>query len=1029
MKSIFAAGSLLAFASAVSAQNPLDCSPWPLGGGEPLSGSGALALPGKGASHSPAMRLGERTPLLPPFCEVFDDYPVGSEHDQFERCFQVINSNGDTNPSGSDRSWSFYNYSGESNGRVFSKCAYLLYPLEKPKCDDWLIPRAIKLEAGKYYRITMDASLYAEGAVHCFEVKMGEYNDAEGMTWSVVPPTDVTTTRPMQVEGWFCPEYDGLYYMGIHGISDRALAAQGYLFVDNIAMEAPRTGSEPGRVTDVTFVSDPDGTPSATVSFKAPAECVDGSSLSGQVTVTVKRGDVTVGTYTGAAGQTHTFVDTVDEAGYYSYTFTAENSIGSGCDLRLERFVGMAAPMAPVVTSISEPETGYVRLTWSVPATDVNGTAINPEKLRYNVYDVTEAGYTMREVECEETDVTYNMELRRGEQAMVMLAVAAVLNDVESERSESDFVFVGAPYELPYINSFTEAEDYVSGANGDEGVRWRMLDDFSDPKAQDGDGGYVAMVGTQPGQYGELTTGKLDFTGADNPYVSFYTYAYADDQNEISLIVVDCDTNEQSVLKSYRVSELGVVGWTRIICPLTDYAGKTVRVVLGAKIMTHGVVAFDNMVIDNMDGVDLSVEVVDFTPYATLDEEYTVTARVSNFGSKQADAFETRLWCDGVQVCAVNGVELAPFASVDVKLTGTFSVANSEMPTFKVEVAAKSDVDLSNNQSSPFNITFIAPLYPVVTDLRADEDGSAVTLTWGAPDLTAGAPEELLEDFESYAPFSTELDGFTMADADGGFVAGFNGLDMPMTGTAQAFWTMTSEAPYDFLSTRGNSSLFAMATVDSKQRPIANDDWLISPELYGGRQTISFWARSQTIDYGYETFEVYASSVDDDVANFTKVMYETQAPEQWTQYFVTLPAGTRYFAICCTSNDRMLFALDDITCYVAGDSPLELQLKGYNVYRNGVRLNSEPVTATTYVTERELEGDDYFVTAVYDLGESTSSNVVRVGKSGIDAVVADGDDAEAEYFDLRGVRVNPSALTPGIYVVRRGASASKLLVR
>ena len=171
-KPIFAIGASL-MALAASAQDPLATSHTIIRDSEPLSGVARLTVPAKGRDAAAIQRLGERNPLKPPFVEEFDNYPSGSEFEQFERYFQVINSDGDKNASGTDRSWGYYNFNGESDGRQFSKCAYLLYPINVAKSDDWLIPRAIKFEAGKYYHVTMDASLYVEGAVHTMEVKMG----------------------------------------------------------------------------------------------------------------------------------------------------------------------------------------------------------------------------------------------------------------------------------------------------------------------------------------------------------------------------------------------------------------------------------------------------------------------------------------------------------------------------------------------------------------------------------------------------------------------------------------------------------------------------------------------------------------------------------------------------------------------------------------------------------------------------------------------------------------------------------------
>lgn len=48
--------------------------------------------------------------------------------------------------------------------------------------------------------------------------------------------------------------------------------------------------------------------------------------------------------------------------------------------------------------------------------------------------------------------------------------------------------------------------------------------------------------------------------------------------------------------------------------------------------------------------------------------------------------------------------------------------------------------------------------------------------------------------------------------------------------------------------------------------------------------------------------------------------------------------------------------------------------------------------------------------------------------AGIDNVTADSADAQAEYYDLSGKRVD-SALTPGIYLMRRGATVTKQVIK
>lgn len=53
--------------------------------------------------------------------------------------------------------------------------------------------------------------------------------------------------------------------------------------------------------------------------------------------------------------------------------------------------------------------------------------------------------------------------------------------------------------------------------------------------------------------------------------------------------------------------------------------------------------------------------------------------------------------------------------------------------------------------------------------------------------------------------------------------------------------------------------------------------------------------------------------------------------------------------------------------------------------------------------------------------------VTVTAASGIENVGA--DVIETEYFDLKGLRVNPDNLTPGVYIRRQGATTSKVVVK
>jgi cleaved adhesin domain protein len=1002
--------------------------------GSPISGSASLLIPGKGAKPNIGVRLGERNPLVPPFMEVFDDFSQGVEHAEFERHFEVIDANND------GRSWGLYNHSDD----FYSKCAYLLYPLEdgnlsnipgRDTADDWLVSRAIKLEGGKYYNVKLDASLFLDGTTHLFEVKMGEYNDVDGMEYTVIPTTEVSTKARKHVNGWFQAPGDGLYYIGIHAFSERSKCAPGYLFMDNIGIDAARTGGEPGEVSNVEFTNDPNGSTKLDIRFDLPSKDISGADLSGTVDVTVKRGDAVVGSFSGKTPGTQiTFTDAVEEEGDVTYVFVVKNSVGEGREYKTSHYAGVVEPESPVITSISEESDGRVKLTWTAPKRDIKGSLINQDMIRYNIYDFSTEELVRIASNVEGTSYIADVPLLHGGQTAAMLIITATFNDLVSSPVASDMIIVGIPYKFPYSYSFVESmsDENVLSSFGDDNVSWRLLDDYSDPKSQDGDNGYISMIGTQPDQKGEFSTGKIDLTSAKRPYVSIYTYVYPDDENVVRVSVIDCATKQKTLVGTFNLKDYKRMGWNCLMASMADFAGKVVRVCFEGEIESHGYIPFDNLVISDLQEVDLSVDVLSYTRYAGENEDYEVVANVMNTGHKTVDKYDVKLICDGkcVDVVSVSNAPLQSMKTAAVTLSGRFSSVSSEMPNFYAEVVAEGDQDADNNRSNPFTITFLAPNHPAVNDLRADEQGNNVELTWSAPDLSKAAPEESFEDFESYAAFTTKLNGgWTMYDGDKGYVSGYGGLTMPVDMTQQAWWTMTNDSPFDFLPTLGKSSLVQMCSMDEQEVPVQNDDWIISPELYGGRQTVEFWARSARIDYGYETFEVYYSTTDNNRASFKQIMYETMLDEVWTQFYVSLPEGAKYFAIRCTSNDCFNMMLDNIT-YTAKGTPQAYELKGYNVYRNGIKLNDSLLTGCRFSTSRELESDSYFVTAVYDRGESVASNVVWLGDTGIDTVIGDNQmNAPVEYFDLQGIKVAAENLRPGLYLRRQGAVTTKIIIR
>lgn len=64
--------------------------------------------------------------------------------------------------------------------------------------------------------------------------------------------------------------------------------------------------------------------------------------------------------------------------------------------------------------------------------------------------------------------------------------------------------------------------------------------------------------------------------------------------------------------------------------------------------------------------------------------------------------------------------------------------------------------------------------------------------------------------------------------------------------------------------------------------------------------------------------------------------------------------GTKYAAIRSRSTDKYFLFIDDVTFIPADAAPAAVTLKGYNIYRNGMKLNSTLLTEPAYTDGRTV---------------------------------------------------------------------------
>ena len=345
---------------------------------------------------------------------------------------------------------------------------------------------------------------------------------------------------------------------------------------------------------------------------------------------------------------------------------------------------------------------------------------------------------------------------------------------------------------------------------------------------------------------------------------------------------------------------------------------------------------------------------------------------------------------------------------------------------------------------------------PVAGGLSGMRVGDNIELKWDAVDLSQVENTPVTDSFEDYRPFSMNPGGdWKFTDADGGQTFVPQSVDIEGLGadSAYAFIVMDATHPNfngSFAAHTGDRYIGAFYCNDYSTQ---NDDWAITPRLSGEAQTISFFARNYNSTYGKETFEVRYSTTGTEVEDFTEtVLTMTLEGNEWTEISVELPDGAVYAAIHYISDNQYMFFVDDFT-YMPAPWNERVTHVGYNIYRDGKRINETPVTDAQYL-DRGIgaDGHSYNVTAVYDCGESAPSAELYIKPSGIGDIshgiriftvdnnicVAGAEGLEVGIASVSGMTVAyvadaadfvKVAVEPGVYIVRIAGRTFKLIVK
>ncbi len=958
----------------------------------------ALAVLGVQAKFAAPSRGGETVPKIV-YSETFDSLEAF-------RTFTVIDANNDKT------TWRY------NKDKRHAECLYS----SKEQTDDWLITPEIDLEAGKVYQVSFKA--WGSGTYYTEKLSVSYGSGTDLTAYATIFPSIDINYGAVTFSNHIAISTDGKYRLGFHAESPKNQYA---LNIDDIEVKEVATAAAPAASGMMKAVPDNAGKLEATVSFISPTKTIAGQALGGLTKIEILRDSTVIKTYENpAAGHTFSFVDDTALNGNHTYTVVAYNASGAGLPISTTIYVGEDMP--DVVSQVKLADNGdHYTLSWKAPTKGAAGRFFSGQNLRYNIYIPNGVNQpVLFKKNCEGT--TLNIDSIGGAQEMVRFQVAAVNGAGEGAKTNSNVILVGDVYDLPV------AESFDNGKTDTHHYWWR--DSRSQAYWSLSTNGYILWFPDNEYDEAWWNSGKIDLSKAVKPTVSFrynivaksktaiQVEAQKSNQEIVVLGYVNGNTTKKNGWHSHKIDLSSLKNESYVILKFHSIADDTEYIGL------------DDINIADATEHNLAVK-IDVPPQGTAGLPLSVKTIVSNYGSKPSTQFVIRLFMNGQQVAEKTVSESIPSLGI---ATYTLS-AVPQIATETVEVYAlidyAPDEALADNTSTTVRIPLLQPHSKTVNNLSAAAQGTDKTLlAWTAPEVKT---VQQTDDFESYEPFVVGKEGSLMLqhynigpwalfDGDQEYSIALPGYDFGNMEECFSYMvfnpskvatngTSASTPKFDTHETfaaHSGKQYMASFSINSDMaiRYQRSDDWLISPQLTGDSQTVSFWANSlPSGSNGPASFEVLYSTTDTLAGSFIAIQPQQNAPAfEWTRFTIELPDGARYFAIRCTTpmSSMQVFMIDDIT-YTTGDGAI----RGYNLYRDGQRIATLSATATQY--EDNVQGNhNYQITVIYNGGESGYSNTASTA-TGISRPHADNSQSE-DVYTVDGQKL--PQLRKGVNIVR-----------
>lgn len=904
--------------------------------------------------------------------------------------------------------------------------------------DDWYFTPGIMVKKGHCYAYSVELNVSDATKPEGLTVMAGAAPDVASMTLTVIPTWQCASTTPVTYSGTFVAPIDGLYYIGMHALSDDVA---GKFYINGHAIDAGYLDGTPGVVGNVSAVSDYEGTNKVTISFTAPTTEVNGSALTDLTGIDLLRDGLKVHTFaTTTPGEALTYVDEPDENGYHAYTLVPSNTKGSGKITEFKAYAGVNTPGESSFVAAKTVSDTEARVTWLPVDTDIDGSAVKASNVTYNVYFQDTENTTLVASGLSETAVTVAV-AKPGVQRVGRFYVAAVTAAGEGAKARGiENVAVGPTMAMPWGESFR-----MGGYEGNFGwERDGLLNTIgrannTPTDCQDQDNGAI-WIGTEAADKEHIqgiSTPRLHIAG-ERPVARFYVLGDPTCKHPLGVEVNTGEGWYTIFTCDYDTIPGDKDTWCPVEVPLDHYKGQDVRVRMSVLNNQYRITSYDNFMVCNLGPDSTSVNLGVQRIYLAADEadagqRIPVYVQVRNYSKVNVAAadWSVTLTRDGKTVATLPGTDLLPFrANIFTFLDSIPAVATGTV-TYEATITSSVDTRTEDNIRT-LTADVRASNVPAVATLQGDNVHKVARLTWTAPSLEGAQGETRTETFEDFDPWIWEGVGqWTMVDADGYKTCGYVPNKCAEVDFKVLPWyvfdTKVIGRPDKIITTypafMGERGLASRCTVEGSNTQTPIDDWAILPRLSGHAQTISFYAT------GREMVQLWASTTGKELSDFSLLEACPHGihPCGYNRVSVSVPEGTTYVAIRHHNGDKPgddCARVDNVRYTPA----LNADIAGYRVYCDGECVSgSAPLNVMAYDYEPAEEGNhSFYVTTVMSDGtESSPSNIVTLATSGIDTIAVDGHREVARY-NVAGQQVD-SAYRGTVIVRYSDGTAQRLM--